>query len=64
MVVRLDEFLEITSMEQGVKLVAVVLLEKPFNKWGARNILRNSWREFGEVKTIGFKVARLSSSLR
>lgn len=50
LVMRLDESLEITSMEQGVKFVGAVLSKKPLDKWGVKNILSNLWREFGEAK--------------
>ncbi|CAN6572182.1 unnamed protein product [Malus baccata var. baccata] len=39
LVVHLDESLEISSMEQGVKLVGAVLSKKPLNKWGVKNKL-------------------------
>lgn len=42
--------LEILSMENGVKLIGVVLADQQLNKWGVKNILRNSMREYGEAQ--------------
>ncbi|KAM2931996.1 hypothetical protein FF1_040127 [Malus domestica] len=50
LVVHLEESLEITPMENGVKLVGMVLNEKPLNKWGVRNILRAAWKDIGEMQ--------------
>ncbi|KAM2019755.1 hypothetical protein ACFX1T_022514 [Malus domestica] len=50
LVVHLEESLELTPMEQGVKLVGVVLNAKQLNKWGVRNILRATWKEVGEMQ--------------
>lgn len=50
LVVHLEGSLDISSMEQGVKLVGAVLVEHPLNKWGVRNILHSSWREYGELQ--------------
>ncbi|KAB2600004.1 hypothetical protein D8674_010275 [Pyrus ussuriensis x Pyrus communis] len=50
LVVQLNQALEISTMEQGVKLVGKVLTHKPLNKWGVRNILRAAWKELGEVE--------------
>ncbi|KAB2621987.1 hypothetical protein D8674_024169 [Pyrus ussuriensis x Pyrus communis] len=50
LVVQLNQTLELSTMEQGVKLVGKVLTPKPLNKWGVRNILRAAWKELGEVE--------------
>lgn len=34
LVVHLEESMEMSSMEQGVKLVGTTLSNKPLNKWG------------------------------
>ncbi|KAM1093494.1 hypothetical protein ACFX2B_008494 [Malus domestica] len=49
LVVHLDQALDLTSMEQGVKLIGKVLTSKLVNKWGVRNILRSTWKDLGEV---------------
>ncbi|KAM1948039.1 hypothetical protein ACFX15_008282 [Malus domestica] len=49
LVVHLDQALDLTSMEQGVKLIGKVLTSKLVNKWGVRNILRSTWKDWGEV---------------
>ncbi|CAN6708768.1 unnamed protein product [Malus baccata var. baccata] len=53
LVVHLDESLEISSMEQGVKLVGAVLSKKPLNKWGVKNKLGSSplWKSLQEKFT-------------
>ncbi|KAM0987219.1 hypothetical protein ACFX2A_011537 [Malus domestica] len=50
LVVHLEESLELTPMENSVKLVGVVLYEKQLNKWGLRNILRAAWKDIGEMQ--------------
>ncbi|KAB2601993.1 hypothetical protein D8674_002998 [Pyrus ussuriensis x Pyrus communis] len=50
LVVQLNQTLELSTMEQGVKLVGKVFTQKPVNKWGVRNILRAAWKELGEVE--------------
>ncbi|XP_048422913.1 uncharacterized protein LOC103963932 [Pyrus x bretschneideri] len=50
LVVQLNQTLELSNMEQGVKLVGKVFTQKPVNKWGVRNILRAAWKELGEVE--------------
>ncbi|KAM1084188.1 hypothetical protein PS2_022246 [Malus domestica] len=50
LVVHLEESLELTPMEQGVKLVGAVLNAKQLNKWGVRNILWATWKEVGEMQ--------------
>lgn len=49
LVVHLEGSLEISSMENGVKLIGDVLADQQLNKWGVKNILRSSWREYGEA---------------
>lgn len=49
LVVQLEESLDLSAMEHGVKLVGKVLAKRILNKWGVRNILRSAWKEFGEV---------------
>ncbi|KAB2599005.1 hypothetical protein D8674_039706 [Pyrus ussuriensis x Pyrus communis] len=53
LVVQLNQTLELSSMEQGIKLVGKVLTQKPVNKWGVRNILRAAWQELGEIEING-----------
>lgn len=49
LVVHLEKSMDLSTMEHGVKLVGVVLVNRCLNKWGIRNILRSSWPELGEV---------------
>lgn len=41
LVVRLEESLKLSNMEQRVKLVGSALTNKTLNKWGVKNILKN-----------------------
>ncbi|KAM1040678.1 hypothetical protein TB2_029499 [Malus domestica] len=50
MVIHLEESMELTSMESGIRLIRAVLAYKTLNKWGIRNVLRSSWREFGDFQ--------------
>ncbi|XP_068323296.1 uncharacterized protein [Pyrus communis] len=50
LVVQLNQTLELSTMEQGVKLFGKVLTHKTLNKWGVRNILIAAWKELGEVE--------------
>ncbi|KAM1238474.1 hypothetical protein ACFX1Q_039168 [Malus domestica] len=50
LVVHLERNMDLSIMEQGVKLVGSVLVNKTLNKWGVRNILRSSWKEWGEIE--------------
>ena len=50
LVVHLDKNLDLSTMEQGVKLVGKVMSTKTVNKWGVRNILRSAWKEMGEIE--------------
>ena len=34
----------------GTELVGPALVNKNLNKWGVRNILKASWKEFGDVE--------------
>ncbi|KAM2086071.1 hypothetical protein EV1_021971 [Malus domestica] len=49
LVVHLDQALDLSSLEQGVKLIGKVLTSKLLNKWGVRNILRSAWKDLGKV---------------
>lgn len=49
LVVHLEESLELSNMEQGVKLIGAVLVDKTLNRWIVRNVLRSTWKEFGEI---------------
>lgn len=48
--VQLEGTIELTSMENGIKLVTGVLVVGPFNKWGVINIIRNAWKDMGEIQ--------------
>ncbi|KAM2163455.1 hypothetical protein ACFX1Q_041140 [Malus domestica] len=50
LVVHLEKSLDISTMEQGIKLVGMALVSKTLNKWGIRNILRSSWQRWGEIE--------------
>ncbi|KAM1446903.1 hypothetical protein ACFXTO_006061 [Malus domestica] len=50
LMVHLEKAMDLLSMEQGVKLVGSVLANKPLNRWGVRNILRATWKSYGEIK--------------
>ncbi|KAM0956247.1 hypothetical protein ACFX2A_025041 [Malus domestica] len=50
LVVHLEKSLDISNMEQGIKLVGMALVSKTLNKWGIRNILRSSWQRWGEIE--------------
>ncbi|RXI08917.1 hypothetical protein DVH24_023061 [Malus domestica] len=50
LVVHLEKSMDLSNMEQGIKLVGTALANKTLNKWGVRNILRYSWNEMGEVE--------------
>ncbi|KAM1255768.1 hypothetical protein FF1_029977 [Malus domestica] len=52
-VIHLEESMELTSMESGIRLIRAVLADKTLNKWGIRNVLRSSWREFGDIQIKG-----------
>lgn len=58
LVVQLEESLDLSAMEHGVKLVGRVLATKILNRWGVRNILKLVWKEFGEVN---FKWVRVNT---
>lgn len=42
--------MDLSSMEQGVKLVGTTLVNRNLNKWGVKNILRSAWKEYEEVE--------------
>lgn len=50
LVVHLEKNMDLSTLEQGVKLVGKALVNKTLNKWGVRNILRSSWKAIGEVE--------------
>ena len=50
LMVHLERNIDLSTMEQGVKLVGIVLVNKTLNKWGVRNILRSSWKKWAEVE--------------
>ncbi|KAM2955963.1 hypothetical protein FF2_023146 [Malus domestica] len=50
LVVHLEQSMELSAMEHGVKLVGSVLAYKALNKWGVRNILRAAWKDYGEIE--------------
>ncbi|KAM1263060.1 hypothetical protein ACFX13_028779 [Malus domestica] len=41
---------EISNMENGVKLIAKILVDQQLNKWGVKNILKSAWKEYGEIQ--------------
>ena len=49
LVVHLERNLDLSTMEQGIRLVGTVLVNKTLNKWGTRNILRSAWKELGKI---------------
>ncbi|KAM2964485.1 hypothetical protein FF2_022265 [Malus domestica] len=49
LVVHLEQSMDLSAMENGVKLVGMALTNKPLNIWGIRNILSSAWKGFGEV---------------
>ncbi|KAM1715701.1 hypothetical protein ACFX1X_023728 [Malus domestica] len=50
LVVHLEQSMDLSAMEQGVKLVGKALVNRNLNKWGVKNILRSAWKEYGEVE--------------
>lgn len=50
LVIHLENTMDLSRMEQGVKLVGAVLVNRQLNRWGVRNILRSSWKAFGEIE--------------
>lgn len=49
LVVHLERNLELSTMEQGIKLLGNVMANKTLTKWGVRIILKSSWKEWGEI---------------
>ncbi|KAM0977288.1 hypothetical protein ACFX2I_020017 [Malus domestica] len=49
LVVHLEQSMDLSAMENGVKLVGLALTNRPLNMWGIRNILSSAWKVFGEV---------------
>lgn len=50
LVVHLERTMDLSTIEQGVKLVGTTLVNKTLNKWGVRNILKSSWNEIRETE--------------
>ncbi|KAM1306920.1 hypothetical protein TB2_009159 [Malus domestica] len=50
LVVHLEQSLDLTTMERGIKLVGAALTNKTLNKWGIRNILRLAWKDLGDAE--------------
>lgn len=50
LLLHLEGAMELTNMENGVKLVGTALVDRLLNKWGVRNILRSIWKEFSKVE--------------
>ena len=50
LVVHLERTMDLSTMDQGIKLVGTVLHHKALNKWGVRNILKAAWKEMGETE--------------
>lgn len=49
LVVHLEQMMDLSTTEQGIKLVGAVLVNRNLNKWGVRNIRRSSWKDLGEI---------------
>ncbi|KAM1122858.1 hypothetical protein FF1_004321 [Malus domestica] len=47
--VQLELNMELSSQAQGVKLIGAALVNRPLNRWGVRNILRASWKDWGAI---------------
>ncbi|KAM1513183.1 hypothetical protein ACFX1Z_024642 [Malus domestica] len=50
LVIHLEQSMDLSAMEHGVKLVGSALTSKALNKWGVRNILKAAWNEYGEIE--------------
>ncbi|XP_050121457.1 uncharacterized protein LOC126599164 [Malus sylvestris] len=50
LVVHLEKSMDLSTMEQGIKLVGTALVNKTLNKWGVRNILKSAWQRWGDIK--------------
>lgn len=50
LMVHLEQNMDLSTMEQGIKLVGTSLAHKTLNKWSVRNILKASWKELGEIE--------------
>lgn len=48
--VQLEEGLELSNIEQGIKLIATVLADQQLNKWGLKNILKSDWKEYRDIQ--------------
>lgn len=49
LVVHLEHSMDLSAMEHEVKLVGMALTNGSLNRWGIRNILSTTWKDFGEV---------------
>ncbi|KAM1224939.1 hypothetical protein ACFX2G_044719 [Malus domestica] len=47
--IQLEQSMDLSAIEHGVKLVGKILSTKMLNRWGVRNILNSAWKDFGEV---------------
>lgn len=52
LVVHLERTMDLSTMEQGVKLMRAALVNKTLNKWGVRNILRSAWKDHTYIVTV------------
>ncbi|KAM1185626.1 hypothetical protein ACFX2J_014711 [Malus domestica] len=50
LVIHLEQSMDLSAMEHGVKLVGSALASKALNKWGVRNILKATWKDYGEIE--------------
>ncbi|KAM2539748.1 hypothetical protein TB2_025010 [Malus domestica] len=48
--VQLKLNMDLSSLAQGVKLVGAALVNRPLNRWGVRNILRASWKDWRAIE--------------
>ncbi|KAM1074599.1 hypothetical protein ACFX11_019776 [Malus domestica] len=50
LVVHLEKFMDLSTMEHGIELVGVAFVNRTLNKLGVRNIFRSFWKELGEIE--------------
>lgn len=50
LVVQLEGSLGLSSLEQGPELVGAVIIEKMPDRGAVKNILRSTWKDFGEAR--------------
>lgn len=48
--VQLEAGMKLLNIEQGIKLIATVLVDHQLNKCGIRNILKSAWKEFEDLQ--------------